>query len=200
VTVPTTNPRIAAVILAAGSSRRMGANKLLATIGGKPLVRIVADAAIGSRASPVVVVTGNDAGEVMDVLSGLPVTEAFNPNHASGLAGSLAAGLAALPANADGAVVLLADMPGVDATLVDRLIAAFRPGRIVVPTFRGRRGNPVVWSQEFFPQLRNLSGDVGGRFVIEANGPAVIEVGAGDAVASDVDTPEALQAVGGKIG
>lgn len=193
------SPRIAAVVLAAGSSRRMGANKLLATIDGKPLVRVAADAAVGSKAAPVVVVTGNYAGEVMDALSGLPVTEAFNSDHASGLAGSLSAGLARLPADADGAVVLLADMPGVDAAMIDRLLAAFQPGRIVVPMFRGRQGNPVVWSREFFPQLRKLSGDVGGRLVIEANGPAVIEVAAGDAVANDVDTPEALQAAGGKL-
>ena len=192
-------PRIAAVILAAGSSRRMGANKLLATIGGKPLVRVAVDAAIGSKASPVIVVTGGYASEVMAALSGLSVTEAFNPDYASGLASSLSAGLARAPADADGAVVLLADMPGVESSLIDQLIDAFAPDRIVVPTFHGQRGNPIVWSRQFFPQLRDLSGDVGGRFVIEANGPAVIEVLAGAAVATDVDTPEALQAVGGKL-
>src|SRR5665213_2507075 len=172
----------------------MAANKLLATIGGKPLVRISVDAAADSHAAPVIVVTGGYAGEVMATLSGLSVTEAFNPDHASGLASSLSAGLAHVPADADGAVVLLADMPGVESTIIDRLIDAFVPGRIVVPTFQGRRGNPVVWSRQFFPQLRNLTGDVGGRFVIEANGPAVIEVSMGAAVATDVDTPEALAA------
>jgi len=177
----------------------MGANKLLATIGGKPLVRIAVDAALRSQASPVVVVTGAYAGEVMAALSGMSVTEAFNPDHASGLASSLSVGLTRVPPDAEGAIVLLADMPGVECALIDRLIDAFQPGRIVVPIYRGQRGNPVVWSREFFPQLCKLSGDVGGRLVIEANAPAVIEVPAGAAVASDVDTPEALRAVGGRL-
>jgi molybdenum cofactor cytidylyltransferase len=191
--------RIAAVILAAGSARRMGANKLLATIDGKPLVRIAAEAAVGSQASPVVVVTGMYAGEVAEVLSGLAVTQAFNPDHASGLASSLSVGLARLPADVDGAVVLLADMPRVDSPIIDRLIDAFDRGRIVVPAFQGRRGNPVLWSREFFPQLQSLAGDIGGRFVIEANAAAVVEVATGDAITMDVDTPEALRAAGGRL-
>jgi molybdenum cofactor cytidylyltransferase len=105
----------------------MGANKLLATINGKPLVRIVADAAAASKASPLVVLTGNDDDAAMDALSGLSVTNAFNPDHASGLASSLSVGLASVPADADGAVVLLADMPGVDSAIIDRLIDAFEP-------------------------------------------------------------------------
>jgi molybdenum cofactor cytidylyltransferase len=197
--VPDGAPRIAAIVLAAGASRRMGANKLLATIDGKPLVRLAAEAAVGSRAAPVIVVTGHQAAEVAAAVAALPIVTVFNPEHDSGLAGSLAAGVRRLPADCDGAIVLLGDMPRVDAAIVDRLIAAFTPGRIVVPTVHGRRGNPVLWPRAYFAQLQGLAGDVGGRGLIEANAAAVIEVPFAAAVDFDVDTPDALAAAGGTL-
>jgi molybdenum cofactor cytidylyltransferase len=106
--------------------------------------------------------------------------------------------LASLPDDVDGAVVLLADMPAVTSATVDRLLEAFGPGVIVVPAFGGQRGNPVVWSRQFFPELMAVTGDTGGRRLIEAHRDAVVEVELGAAVALDVDTPEALAAVGGK--
>jgi molybdenum cofactor cytidylyltransferase len=192
---------VAALILAAGRSERMGgANKLVATIGGTPLVRIVAEAALASRASPVVAVSGHGAAAVGAALGGLDVAIVHNPDYAAGLSTSLAAGIAALPKGADGAIVLLGDMPQIDPATIDRLIAALDPGRgihIVVPTHRGERGNPVVWSAAFFNALKALTGDAGGRHLIAANGRAVASVECGPAVAVDVDTPEALAALGG---
>ena len=93
-------------------------------------------------------------------------------------------------------------MPAVDAAVVDRLIAAFDPGGgtlIVVPTFEGKRGNPVLWSRRLFADLMTVAGDTGGRHLIGANADAVAEVEIGPAVALDVDTPEALAAAGGEI-
>ena len=108
--------RIAAVVLAAGRSTRMGAvNKLIAEIGGKPLVRIAAEQALASRASPVIVVTGHERERVEAALAGLPVALVHNPDYAEGLGTSLKAGIAAVPEDADGAVVCLGDMPQVDA-------------------------------------------------------------------------------------
>ncbi|HEX8666483.1 MAG TPA: molybdopterin-binding/glycosyltransferase family 2 protein, partial [Beijerinckiaceae bacterium] len=131
-------PSVAAVVLAAGRSRRMGGpNKLLATIGGVPLVRRAVEAAKGSRASPVIVVTGHQAEAVGAALAGLDATVVHNPDYAEGLSTSLTVGIAALPPAAEAAVVCLADMPGVTAAVIDRLIAAYRPEegtRIVVPT------------------------------------------------------------------
>jgi molybdenum cofactor cytidylyltransferase len=193
-------PNIAALVLAAGSSRRMGANKLVATVGGKPLVRIAAEAALGSRASTVAVVTGHRPAEVEAALAGLAVATVHNPDHASGLATSLAAGLASVPANADGIVILLADMPEVTSAIVDRLIAAFAPDRIIVPTSDGRRGNPVLWSRRFLAELATMTGDSGGRRLIDGHREAVTEVAIGSQVALDVDTPEALAAIGGRPG
>ena len=194
-------PRIAAVILAAGSSRRMGnANKLLATIDGKPLVRIAAEAAIGSQAGSVVVVTGHEHERVATALAGLAVAFAYNLDHKKGMATSLRSGLAILPDDVEGAVVLLADMPKITSAVIDRVIAVFQSGKIVVPTAEGLRGNPVLWSRRFFPELMGVNGDTGGRAVIEASSGSVIEVELGPAVSLDLDTREALAAAGGRAG
>ncbi|MTW19196.1 NTP transferase domain-containing protein [Rhodoplanes serenus] len=191
--------RLAAVVLAAGRSTRMGGpNKLLAEIGGRPLVRIAVEAALASRARPVVVVTGHQHEAVAAALAGLPVSLVHNPDHAEGLSTSVRTGIAAVPDDAEGAVVCLGDMPQVGSGLIDRLIAAFDPEKgalIVIPTIAGQRGNPVVWSRRFFPELGRLTGDVGARNLIAAYQEAVAEVAADPAAATDVDTPEALAAV-----
>jgi molybdenum cofactor cytidylyltransferase len=189
--------RIAAVVLAAGRSTRMGGpNKLLAEIARRPLVRIAAEEALASQANPVIVVTGHQRAEVEKSLAGLPVRVVDNPDFAQGLGTSLKAGIAAVPADADGAIVCLGDMPQVDARLLDRLIAVFDPDRgalIVMPTHQGKRGNPVLWSRRFFPDLMAIEGDVGARHLIGRYGEAVVEVPIeGKAALVDVDTPEAL--------
>jgi molybdenum cofactor cytidylyltransferase len=191
---------IAALVLAAGRSSRMGgANKLLAEIGGRPLVRIVVEQALASRARPVVVVTGHQRERVEGALSGLPVQFAHNRDFADGLGSSLRAGIAALPARADGAIVCLGDMPQVDAAMIDRLIGAIDPDKgalIAVPSIDGKRGNPVVWSRRFFPELMAVEGDIGARHLIGRYSEAVTEVPlTGTAALTDIDTPEALEAV-----
>ena len=189
--------RVGAILLAAGRSTRMGAdNKLLAEIGGKSLVRIAAEEALKSRARPIVVVTGHQPERVQAALRGLDLRIVHNPDFADGLSTSLKAGLSALPDDIDGALVLLADMPRVDATLIDKLIGAFDPARgalVVVPTFESKRGNPVLWSRRFFADLMTLQGDVGARHLIGGYGEAVAEVPVGGSALIDVDTPEALR-------
>jgi molybdenum cofactor cytidylyltransferase len=197
---PEKGHRIAGLVLAAGRSTRMGGpNKLLEEINGRPLARIVTEQVLASRARPVTVVTGHQRERVERALAGLPVTFAHNPDYAEGLSTSLKAGIAAVSAGADGAVVCLGDMPQVSAALIDRLIAAFDPERgalIVVPTIAGKRGNPVVWARRFFPDLMTIEGDVGARHLIGSYPEAVVEVPVEDPAAlTDVDTPEALIAV-----
>src|SRR4051812_41496254 len=149
--------RIAAIVLAAGRSTRMGGpNKLLAEIGGRPLVRIAAEEALASRARPVIVVTGHQRDQVEAALKGLDVTRVHNSKFADGLSTSVKTGLAAVPADVDGAIICLGDMPQVKAPLIDRLIASFDPAHgalVVVPTIDGQRGNPVVWARRFFREL-----------------------------------------------
>jgi molybdenum cofactor cytidylyltransferase len=197
---PVPGRRLAAIVLAAGRSTRMGGpNKLLAEIRGKPLVRIAAEQAAASRASPLIVVTGHECAQIEQALQGLDVRFVHNQRYADGLSTSLVAGLAAVPDEADGAVVCLGDMPRVSGALIDRLIDAFDPDRgalVVVPTTGGKRGNPVLWSRRYFADLMQLEGDVGARHLIGSNPEAVAEVSLEDAAALlDVDTPEALVAV-----
>jgi molybdenum cofactor cytidylyltransferase len=191
---------IAAIVLGAGRSSRMGGpNKLLAEINGKPLIRIVVEQALASRARPVLVVTGHQRERVEAALSGLPVQLVHNPHFADGLGTSLKAGIAALKPNIDGTIVCLGDMPQVDAALIDRLIGAIDPDKgalIAVPVIEGKRGNPVVWSRRFFADLMTVEGDVGARYLIGRYAEAVAEVPVdGTAALTDVDTPEAFAAV-----
>ena len=196
-------PRIAALVLAAGRSRRMeGTNKLLASIDGRPMVTRVAAALAESAADPVVVVLGHEAERVRRSLAGEDVTLVDNPDFAEGLSTSLGRGLEALPAAAEGVLVCLGDMPRVGAEDIDRLIAAFDPlaGRaICVPTHRGKRGNPVLWGRRFFDEMAALKGDVGARHLIGEHADLVTEVEmSGDGVLVDVDTPGALTRIAGR--
>src|SRR5262249_12048547 len=143
---PPRMPKIGAIVLAAGLSSRMGSNKLLAEVGGKPLVRHAGEAALESAATPVVVVTGNAGTDVRRAVSPPAPLFADNPDFSKGVSTSLKCGLKALPADCDGAMILLGDMPGVSSALLDRLIAAFDPEEdraICVATRHGKRGNPV---------------------------------------------------------
>ena len=201
---PQAGRHVAALVLAAGRSTRMGAvNKMLAEIGGKPLVRIAAEQAAASNAQPIIVVTGHEREKVEAALKDLPVRFVHNPDYAEGLGTSLKAGIAAVPEEADAAIVCLGDMPQVDAMLINRLIAAFDPERgalVVVPSIDGRRGNPVVWSRRFFHDLMAIQGDVGARHLIGNYAEVVVEVPvAGEAALTDVDTPESLLAVKAEI-
>ncbi|SJZ68999.1 nucleotidyltransferase family protein [Consotaella salsifontis] len=191
-------PRIAALVLAAGLSRRMGENKLLARVEGRPLVRRVVDRVVVAGLGEVIVVVGHQAGEVRQALDGLPVRFVENSHHALGLSTSLRAGIAALGADVDGALVCLGDMPDIDAGLIARLVAAFAPeeGRAAVaPVRNGRRGHPVLWGRRFFPELLTLSGDVGARELFQRHRGAIAEVTVeSDGIFTDLDTPADLAA------
>jgi molybdenum cofactor cytidylyltransferase len=193
-------PRIGALLLAAGQSRRMGGpNKLLAEVDGTPMVAHVAGRLLASRARPIIAVLGNQAEAVDAALGKLPVERVRNSEFAGGLSTSLKRGIAALPPDLDGALVCLGDMPLISGRHLDRLIAAFNPleGRaIIVPTRRGTRGNPVLWSSRFFPDMAELAGDVGAKHLIGEHAELVAEVEMDDnAVLVDIDTPEALDAL-----
>ncbi|HEX6440652.1 MAG TPA: molybdopterin-binding/glycosyltransferase family 2 protein [Stellaceae bacterium] len=196
-------PRIAALLLAAGQSRRMGSNKLLEEIDGRPMIARTAQRLLASRARPIVAVLGNQAEAVDAALGKLPVERVQNPAYAEGLSTSLKRGLAALPPEIDGVVVCLGDMPLIAGRDIDRLIAAFNPleGRaIVVPTRRGKRGNPVLWAKRFFPEIAELAGDVGAKHLIGEHAELVCEVEMDtDSVLVDIDTPDALAELRAKV-
>lgn len=190
-------PRVAALVLAAGQSRRMGAlNKLLATVNGVPMLERVASEVLGSRVCAVHVVTGSDRDRVESALEGLDVHLVHNPLFDQGMSTSIAAGLCALPEDVEGALICLGDMPDLSARILDRIVAAFDPqggAEVCVPTCRGKRGNPVLWSRRFFAEIRGIRGDVGARHLIGEHEDVVREVPIDDdAVLFDVDSPETL--------
>jgi molybdenum cofactor cytidylyltransferase len=188
-------PTIAAIILAAGRSSRMGRNKLLLDLDGKPILCHAVDQALGAGLSEIVVVSGHQASKVRAALGERPVKVIEAREHRLGMSASLKAGIRALHPKTEAVLVMLGDMPQVSAPLIQRLIAAYNPleGRsIVVPTVDGKRGNPVLFDRRYFQEMLALEGDVGARHLIGAHDDQVAELAVDDAaVFTDVDTPEA---------
>jgi molybdenum cofactor cytidylyltransferase len=197
---PEPEPAIAAVVLAAGRSSRMGErNKLLADVDGAAMITHTVDALLATPVRPVVVVTGHDEAAVRAALAGREVIFVHNPRWSEGMSTSLCAGVGQLGEDVDGALVCLGDMPRVRAAHVEALLGAFDPagGRsICVPTWERRRGNPVLFARRHFAEMRVLSGDVGARALLEKHASLVCPVPMPDrGVTLDVDTPEALAAL-----
>ena len=197
---------VAAVVLAAGQARRMGnegRHKLLAAFAGVPLVRKSVDTVLASSADSTVVVTGHRTGEIEQALSGLDCMIVHNSEFATGMASSLRVGLSAVRDKADGILVVLADMPAITSSDLDRMIAAFhaRQGQAIIRAVaEGKRGNPVILPRATFEAIGRLEGDIGARPVIEDSGLAVVDVEIGTAALLDTDTPEAILAAGGVLG
>lgn len=199
-------PRVAAIVLAAGQSKRMGANnKLVAELDGRALVRHVVLAASTSLVCQTVLVTGAEPEKVLAAVADIETTPVHNSDFDRGLSTSLRTGLTALsgsPNKIDAVIVLLGDMPRISQAMIDQLVSAFDPanGReIIVPTNNGKRGNPVVWSARFFDQLMGVKGDTGGRHLVGEFAEFVHEVELGEAASFDLDTPEALMSAGGHL-
>jgi molybdenum cofactor cytidylyltransferase len=187
--------RIGSIVLAAGSSSRMGCrNKLLEPVRGEAMVRRVAAIALGSGAEPVIVVTGYEAAEVGAALQGLGVTVILNADYADGLSTSLHAGVGALPPGIDGVLILLGDMSEIEASVLSALMAAFTgTSAICVPVRHGRKGNPVLWGSRYFPEMMELTGDLGAKPLMTRHEAQLIEVEvATDSIFHDVDAPEDL--------
>jgi molybdenum cofactor cytidylyltransferase len=169
----------------------MGRQKLLLEIGGRPLVRRVADAAVASAALETVVVTGCEAERVSDALKGQAVRVVFNDAYAAGLSTSVRTGVRAVDASCEAALFLMGDQPFVTTALIDRFISAFEEsGSKVVRAMVGDRpANPVLMSADLFPELLEQDGDVGGRAVAAryAADACLIQLDARTAL--DVDAP-----------
>jgi molybdenum cofactor cytidylyltransferase len=185
-------PPVAAVVLAAGGSIRMGELKQLLPICGRPMVRLVTEAVCAAGLDQVVVVVGAQAEAVQRALSGLPVEFARNEEWAAGMSTSVRTGLGVLRPEIQAALMVLADQPGLTPELLRTITARYRRtgAPIVVPVYRGRRGNPVLFDRQLFPELMHLGGDVGGRAILEAHAAQAERVTVTDqAILSDIDTP-----------
>lgn len=191
---PPSDLRFGAVILAAGASTRMGTPKQLLPVQGEPLIVRVVNAALASRAWPVVVVLGANAERIRPVLARLPVLIAENPAWAEGMAASIRAGVTALrqfSRSLDGAVVALCDQPAFSAEVIDRLVAAQRATNrsIVAARYAGRNGAPAFFLRDHFASLASLTGEEGARSLLNGETTAVAAVDL-PPLAQDLDTPE----------
>lgn len=189
---------IAALVLAAGESRRMGdENKLTIRVEGTPMVARVVDALQRSHAQRVIVVTGHEPERIEEALAGRAVELVHNPDYAEGIGASVRAGIAALAGDVDGALIALGDMPWVSTEVINRLVDAFASDdahSIFIPMFGTKPGNPVLWRAQHFPELLALAGDVGGKALFARHATAIRYVEVESAgVNTDVDTPDVLQ-------
>jgi molybdenum cofactor cytidylyltransferase len=189
--------RVAAVILAAGGSTRFGSPKQLARWGDKTFIEQVVDTALASSAWPMVVVLGAEVDQCRAALGRRPVRVVINETWAEGQSSSMQAGLVALPANMGGALFLLVDLPGITPDLLNQLIQRHREtlAPLVWPEFEGQRGNPILFDQALFNELRQVSGDTGGRPVLLRYQDQAERVMVSDkGILQDFDRPEDLAA------
>ncbi|MBI2073178.1 MAG: nucleotidyltransferase family protein [Gemmatimonadetes bacterium] len=190
---------VAAVVLAAGASTRMGENKLLFDIEGEPLVRRVVGRATAAGLDPVIVVLGYDADRVRRELAGLPCRTVLNPDYANGINGSLKAGIAALdpPGAAAAAVVLLADMPLVTAEMIATLVEQYRAGRAppVISDYAGVNAPPMLYDRSLFSELQAMEGEGCGKQVVRRHRAEAAVVRWPAAALTDLDVPEDCERV-----
>lgn len=208
----TNSSTTAAIILAAGTSSRMGAgrHKLLLTLAGRPVLAHVIEAALASQARPIVVVLGHQANEVRTQLAAWLTDPAIivvdNPDYMQGMSTSMRAGIQTLITYGytksrpvvDSALIILGDQPLITSQIIDALINAHQTGDkgIVAPLYDGQRGNPVLFRASFFPELLEAGGDEGGRTVLQRHRDEVATIDLGSAARwYDVDTWEAYQEV-----
>ncbi len=209
----TTFHHTAAIILAAGSSSRMGEgrHKLLLPLHDRPVLAHVLDAVLASQARPVVLVLGHQPEQVRTAIatyitySDLLLVE--NPGYLQGMSTSMRLGIKTLQVNGytkhsggsiDSALVLLGDQPLITAQYIDTLITTYRATgkRIIAPTYEGKRGNPILFDANLFPELLQVTGDEGGRSVLERHREEIATVEMGNPLTNiDVDTWEAYQRV-----
>jgi molybdenum cofactor cytidylyltransferase len=184
--------RIGGIVLAAGESRRMGRNKLLLPLGGEPLVRRACRRGLAAGLDPLIVVLGHESERVREALTGLGCRFILNAEVGGPMSGSLHCGLKALPADAEGAVVMLADMVNVTEQMLRTILlsAQASPALLVCSRYAGTLAPPVLFRRALFDELYAASGEHCGRAVVEHHREHAIYVDWPGAALVDVDTPE----------
>ena len=183
---------ISGVILSAGQSSRLKRPKQLLELGGEPVLRHVVRNASLSHLDQIVLVLGHEAAAIEDAVGDWGQTLAINPGFMSGQSSSLKVGLSAVDPNAEAVIFLLGDQPQVSTAVINAVVDRFRHGdaRIVMPSYRGKRANPVLFAREFFPKLARITGDQGARSIVRAHplDVATVEIDADPPL--DIDTEQ----------
>ncbi len=192
-------PFVSAIVLAAGGSTRMGRPKLALPVGGTPMIRRAAQAALASRCREVIVVLGTHAEVYRPLLDGLGVRIVQNPDPKEGMGSSIRTGVEVVSPDAQGLVLLLADQPFVDAATIDQLIeTALTEGRrIVASAYAQTVGPPAYFHRALFLELLTLEGDRGARSVIESYPKEGVAVPLPEESAADIDTADDLSSIDG---
>jgi molybdenum cofactor cytidylyltransferase len=196
-----TGERVAGVVLAAGLSTRMGRNKMLLRIGSRSLVRRTVETAISARLDPVLVVVGHERERVEAELRDLPCRPVCNAEYAEGMNTSLRAGIRALPEDVEGAVVLLGDMPLVDASMMRGLVDLYRRERppLAISTYDGIVAPPILYGRALFDELRALETSACGKSVVKAHRAEAAELRWPKEALTDLDIPEDLERVRSRL-
>ncbi len=183
---------VSGIVLAAGRSSRLGRPKQLLSLGGEPVLRHVIRRALHSRLAEVIVVLGYEAEQIVRAVGVLGQRTVVNPEYAKGQSTSVRAGLAAVDPRADAAIFLLGDQPGIEPSLIDRLIERFEStgALIVQPAYEGRPGNPVLFARSLFPELASIGGDEGARSLVRRRRRDVVLVPLNYPAPLDIDTED----------
>ncbi len=193
---------VAGVVLAAGTSSRMGRNKLLLDVGGQSVLRRAVRTALEAGLEPLVVVVGHEAERARGELEGLPCERVLNPEYEEGIHSSLRTGIGAVPERCAAAVVLLADMPLVDAGMIRTLVERYREGAapLVVSDYEGVDAPPILYDRRLFPEFRTLEGEGCGKRVVKRHSAEAVRVRWPARALTDLDRPDDLDRVRAELG
>lgn len=205
---PMALPRVAGIILAAGTGSRMGRTKQLLPFKGKPILAHVLRSSLAADLDQLVLVLGFQAAKIIKRLDAGQIIISINPDYEKGMATSIRTGLTSLNANQiksspgesnqaqpalpyDAALFILGDQPLVNTQALQKITRAWQPGKIIVPEFKGRQGNPVLFDRKFFPDLSGLEGDAGGRTLFKRYPEDIIHLNLeNEGICLDLDTPK----------
>ncbi len=190
---------ISAILLAAGKSKRMGKLKQLLPFGQSTIVEQAIDNLLSSTIDEVIVVVGYKAEEVIKKIASRPIKLVKNPNYEQGMSTSIIAGLSLVDDRAHAIMITLGDQPLIDSKTINRLAKEFRSHDkgIAVPTYRGKRGHPVILAVKYKEELLELKGDIGGRQIVENHPGDILEVAVNcEGICVDIDTVDSYYMVG----
>ena len=199
--MPEAGVRIAGIVLAAGSSTRMGRNKMLLEVGGQPLVRRAVSAALEAGLDPVLLVLGHEADRVREAVAGLDCRPVLNPDHAQGVRVSMQAGVRALPADVNAGVIILADMPFVGADMIRAVAERYRAGRppLVVSEYGDVNAPPTLYDRALFGELLESTGEGCGKHVVKKHKGEAAVVKWPESALADVDVPDDYERIGTQL-